>query len=341
MSPPRAAAAALNEVGSAPDSVTPPPAAPAGRVRVGFIVGPTGAGKSALALELADRLGAEIVNADSRQLYRGMDLGTAKPSAAERRRVRHHLIDIRPPEAPLDAAEFARLADAAVAEVAARGRPVLVVGGSGLYLRALRDGIFPGPPASPALRLELTMLARAEGGAALHARLAAVDPAAADRISPNDLKRTIRALEVFRLTGVPLSVHQAAHRFATRTYASLTVGVTLPRELLYAALDRRFLAMVEAGLVDEVRSLLAAGYDAGAPPLDSIGYRELALFLRGGLERHDAIARAQQATRRLAKRQLTWFRADSAVVWLDARTAFEPALALFRDFFNGSSNTDG
>jgi tRNA dimethylallyltransferase len=309
--------------------------------RVGFIVGPTGAGKTALALVIAERLGAEIVNADSRQVYRGMDLGTAKPTAAEQGRVPHHLIDIRTPDNPLDVAEFAGLAKAAIAEVTARGRPALVVGGSGLYLRVLRDGIFAGPPAAPVIRAELTAFARQHGTPALHAQLTTVDPAAAARISANDLQRIIRALEVFRLTGTPLSAHHEHHRFATPPYTSLTVGVTMPRELLYAAIDRRFAAMVAEGLLDEVRGLLADGQQTGDARLDTIGYRELAAHLRGATDLPTAIANAQRASRQLAKRQLTWFRADPTIVWLDARTALAPALKLFGDFFDRLEDADG
>ena len=307
--------------------------------RVGFIVGPTGTGKTALAIAVAERLGAEIVNADSRQFYHGMDLGTAKPTPAERRHVTHHLIDIRNPDEPLDVAEFAQLAQAAIASVAERGRPVLVVGGSGLYLRVLRDGIFAGPPAVPGLRADLTAYARQHGTPALHAELVAVDPDAAARIGPNDLMRMVRALEVFRITGVPISAHQARHRFASSPYTSLTVGITLPRERLYAVIDRRFVAMIAAGLLAEVRALLNAG-TGGAALAATIGYRELAAHLRGEIDLPTAIGQAQRASRQLAKRQLTWFRADPSIIWLDARTAFAPAMELLRDFFAPKS-TDG
>ncbi len=306
----------------------------AAKPRVGFIVGPTGIGKSALALYVAERLGAEIVNADSRQLYRGMDIGTAKPSAEERRRVPHHLIDVRAPNEPLDVAQFLKLARGAIAEIAARRRPVLVVGGSGFYLRVLRRGIFDGPSASPALRSELEARAAGHGVEALYQELRGVDPAAAARLEPRDLYRIVRALEVYRLTGVPISVHQSRHALAEPQYDSLIVGLKLPRERLYAALDRRFDEMIAAGLVEEVSSLAAAGHRPDAPPLSTIGYKHVAAYLRGELGLADAITLAKRDTRRLAKRQLTWFRRDPAIVWVDAEHGGEEALGLFEDFFS-------
>jgi tRNA dimethylallyltransferase len=320
----------MNETASAPEFGA---GFDLGKPQVGFIVGPTGVGKTALAITVAERLGAEIVNADSRQIYRGLDIGTAKPSSIERLRVPHHLIDIRSPAEPLDVAEFARLARAAVCEIVRRSRPVLIVGGSGLYLRALRDGIFAGPPASLAIRTELAAFAALHGAAALHRRLAEADRVAAAAINTNDLQRIVRALEVFEVTGVPLSAHQAAHRFADRPYVSLTVGLRLPRELLYAAIDRRFDEMIEAGFIDEVRGLLNS--QAATPALtEAIGYREIAEFVAGRTNLATAIDRAKRESRRLAKRQLTWFRADAEIRWLEARDAERAAVDMFRQFFS-------
>ncbi len=309
-------------------------------IRVGFIVGPTGAGKSALALEVAVRVGAEIVNADSRQFYRGMDLGTAKPTAAERARVAHHIIDVCAPDAPLDVAGFTALAREAIAEIAARGRRVLVVGGSGLYLRALRGGIFCGPAAAPEFRARLEREAAEWGVERLHARLITIDPEAAARIGHNDRYRIIRALEVFELTGEPISRHQARHAFAAREYDTLTVGLSPERARLYTEIDRRFDAMVEAGLVNEVRALLAQGYAPDRPPLAAIGYKHIAMHLRGELTLGEAIALAKRDSRRLAKRQLTWFRADAELKWLDAARATEHALDLFREFFGNPQESN-
>lgn len=303
------------------------------RIRVGFIVGPTGIGKSALALEVAERLGAEVVNADSRQLYRGMDIGTAKPSADDRRRLPHHLIDVCEPDQPLDVARFGELARRAIAEIWARGRPVLVTGGSGLYLRVLRRGIFRGPAASPELRRELSRVAAARGVDHLYQELCRVDPEAAARIEPRDLYRIVRALEVYRLTGLPISLLQRQQARCAGEYETLTVGLRLERERLYAAIERRCDQMVEAGLVAEVRALAAAGYKPEAPPLSTIGYKQVAAYLRGEMSLDEAMAAAKRETRRLAKRQLTWLRHDPEVQWVDGEYGREQALALFREFF--------
>lgn len=305
-------------------------------IRVGFIVGPTGAGKSALALELAERLGAEIVNADSRQVYRGLDIGTAKPGAGERRRVRHHLVDVRAPDDPLDVAGFLELARAAISDIAARGRAPLVVGGSGFYLRVLRGGIFAGPPASPATRAELAADAAEHGVERLHGRLAEIDPEAARRIGHNDFYRIMRALEVYRLTGEPITAHQERHRFAAREYETVTIGLAADRKRLYETIDRRFDEMVARGLVDEVRALLAAGCDPGRAPLRTVGYRQIAAAVRGEMTMEEAVALAKRDTRRLAKRQLTWFRADPEIIWVDADSGTEQAYELLRAFFAGA-----
>ncbi|MGO9451826.1 MAG: tRNA (adenosine(37)-N6)-dimethylallyltransferase MiaA [Candidatus Binataceae bacterium] len=302
-------------------------------VRVGFIVGPTGAGKTALALAIAQRLDAEIVNADSRQVYRGMDIGTAMPSAADQHRVPHHLIGVRTPGEPLDVAEFTRMAHAAIEDIAARGRRPIVVGGSGLYLRALRGGIFRGPAASLEIRARLQRVAAERGVSHLHDRLREVDPTAARRIGCNDLYRITRALEVLELTGEPISAHQARHAFSNPDYESLTVGVATDRKDLYEAINRRFDAMVAEGLVEEVRGLIAAGYRPDRPPLSTIGYKQIAAHLRGELPLDDAIELAKRESRRLAKRQMTWFRADPAIVWLDPPASAEQAERLLAEFF--------
>jgi tRNA dimethylallyltransferase len=314
-----------------------PTAAPADRIKVGFIVGPTGSGKYALAMIVAERLGAEIVNADSRQLYAGMDIGTAKPSAEERGRVPHHLIDVRTPERPLDVAEFVAMGRAAILDIARRGRKALVVGGSGFYLRALRGGIFSGPSASSEIRAELEEIAAERGIPFLHDELMKIDPPSASRIQRNDLYRIVRALEVHRITGIPISIHQERHRFAEREFDTLTIALEVPRAQLYDGINKRFDAMVAEGFVEEVRRLVAAGYSPERAPLNSIGYREVASFIRGEITLAEAVDLAKRKTRQFAKRQLTWFHNEEDVTWVDAHRGAEQALMRFEEFFSQPS----
>jgi tRNA dimethylallyltransferase len=281
------------------------------------IVGPTGAGKTQLALALARAAGAEIVSADSQQVYAGMDIGTGKATAAERAAVPHHLLDVVRPDQDMTAARFARLADAAVAAIAGRGRSVVVCGGTGLYVRALLYGLAEGPPADPVVRAELDAVAAAHGASHLHARLAEVDPDLATRVDRNDRKRIVRALEVHRLTGVPMSEHQRRHdhRRAPPRYPHRTVGLAPDRAALYDRIDRRVDAMLAAGLLAEVTGLRAAGF---APPLrsqEAIGYAELHAHLDGGLSLARAVELIKRNSRRYARRQLSWYRPDRSVAW--------------------------
>ncbi len=294
-------------------------------------------------MQIADRFGGaiEIVNADSRQFYRGMDIGTAKPSREDRRKTAHHLIDVREPDEPLDVAEFAKLAREAISDIAARSRLPMVVGGSGLYLRVIRGGIFQGPRASGEIRSRLGKVADERGVEFLHQRLRQVDPVSANRIGVNDLYRIVRALEVFELTGETISAHQGRHRFGDADqggYEALTVGLEIDREKLYATIDARFDAMIAAGFVEEVRALMDAGYSPERPPLSTIGYKQIAAYLRGEMTLFDANALAKRDTRRLAKRQLTWFRREPDIVWLDPEGGAQDAsaldaFALFQKFF--------
>jgi tRNA dimethylallyltransferase len=283
------------------------------------IAGPTGSGKSAWAERLANELPIEIISVDSAQVYRGLDIGSAKPDAATRARIPHHLIDLRDPLEPYSAGDFARDARVAVAGVLARGRLPVLVGGTMLYLRALLRGMAQLPPAQPALRAELEAEAARLGWAALHAELARVDPKAAARIHPNDPQRIQRALEVWRLTGRPISEWQAEAPqplagVAWRGFALVPGDRTRHARLL----AQRFDAMLEAGLLGEVRALHARGDLHGElPALRSVGYRQLWEHL----ERRSTLAEARElavvATRQLAKRQLTWLRSEPALAPVD------------------------
>lgn len=285
------------------------------RPRITVICGPTGVGKTAVAVAVGRALGAEVIGADAMQVYRGLDIGTAKPTAAETAAVPHHLIDVVDPDAPFDAAAYTRLARQKIVELRGRGVGVLVVGGTGLYIRALTEGLFDPGAADAGLRNELSQKARTAGAAALHAELAAVDPPTAARLHPNDTLRVVRALEVFHATGRPLSDHHRGHQFADRPYEVFKIGLTMDRQALYRRLDDRVEAMIAAGLLDEVKGLLDAGYGPHLKSMQSIGYRHMAAFVRGELSWDEAVATFKRDTRRYAKRQLTWFRADRQIGW--------------------------
>ncbi|HEX3760536.1 MAG TPA: tRNA (adenosine(37)-N6)-dimethylallyltransferase MiaA [Kofleriaceae bacterium] len=295
--------------------------------RLVVIVGPTGAGKTQLALHLAERAGGEVVSADSQQVYAGMDIGTGKVTADERARVPHHVIDVVRPDQDMTAQRFVELADRAIAEVWARGRPVIVCGGTGLYVRALLLGLFAGPPASPELRTELAEVARTRGAPVLHAELARVDPAAAGKIDRNDAKRIIRALEVFRLTGEPMSAHQAKHdhRSTPRRYEARLIGLAPDRDALYQAIDRRVDAMIAAGLEREVADLRTRGYRPPMRSQQAIGYAELHDAAEGRVDRPRAIELIKRNSRHYARRQLSWYRSEDAIAWHGAPAAVDLA----------------
>lgn len=299
--------------------MTAPGASAAERPRVVALVGPTAGGKTELAVALAQRVDAEIVSVDSRQVYRRLDVGTAKPDAAARAAVPHHLLDVVEPDEAFDAARFAALGRAAIAAVRGRGRNVLLVGGSGLYLRALTGGLCPAPPADAAVRAELARELAVHGVAALHAELARHDAAAAARIARQDAVRIARALEVVRITGRPLSAWQQEHDFADRPYDVLQLVLSPPLAELEQRIARRAAQMWRDGLVDETAAVLAAGFAPDLKPLQAIGYREAQAHLRGELDAATAVERMRVATRQYAKRQRTWFRALPDAEWLEGR----------------------
>jgi tRNA dimethylallyltransferase len=277
------------------------------------VVGPTGSGKSELALTLAERFNGEIVNCDSVQLYRYMDIGTAKTPVAERRGIPHHLIDILNPDEHFTAGDYARAARAVLHEVAARGRVPVVAGGTGFYLRALLHGLFQGPARDVALRERLAK--RTPGS--LHRLLSRFDPTAATRIHPNDTKKLIRAVEVCVVARQPMTELFSTHASPPLSgFRVQTLGLDPGREELANRINARCLAMFERGLADEVRSILDRGFSARSKALQSIGYREACLCLEGKLSLAEAIKSAQTATRQYAKRQRTWFRREQGIKWL-------------------------
>jgi tRNA dimethylallyltransferase len=292
----------------------------AGMIPLLVLVGPTAAGKTALAIALAERLAGEMeseaVAADSRQIYRLMDVATAKPTPEERARLPHHLIDVVWPDESFTLAQYQEQANAAIADIWARGRLPLLVGGTGLYVRAVVDGLLiPAVAPSPELRAELEAEAAAHGPQALLARLAALDPGAAVRVDPHNVRRLVRALEVCILSGRPFSEQQGTR---PTPYRPLLLGLTTERAALYARADIRVDAMLAAGLVEETRSLVERGYDWSLPSMSSLGYREIGAYLRGEATLDDAVARLKLDTHGYIRRQLTWFRGDPRVVWLDA-----------------------
>jgi tRNA dimethylallyltransferase len=296
---------------------------PAGTLLV--LTGATASGKTAAAVRLAEHFGGELVGADSVQVYRGFDIGASKPTASELRGIAHHLLDVREADQPLDAAEFARLADAAIAEVRARGKLPIVVGGSGLWLRALLRGLVAAPAVDAELRARLDAAAREGGSARLHARLARVDPQAAALIHPNDRVRIVRALEVFEQTGQPLGTLRSAHALGAPRYRALRVVLELPADELNRRIEQRTGAMIAEGFAAEVERLLAR-YGREARPLGSVGYREMVAHLCDGLGLDDTVRAINRATRIYARRQRTWLRGEPGERWLASpERVLEPA----------------
>ena len=281
------------------------------------IVGPTASGKTELAIRLAEALGGEIISADSVQVYRHFEIGTGKPSADERARARHHLIDVVEPSEAMDAARWAGLADDAIRVVRGGGKRPIVCGGTFLWVRALLFGLAEAPPADPAIRERHREWAERDGRSALHEALAKLDPPSAERLNPNDLIRVSRALEVYELSGVPLSAWQERHAFRTVRHPSRMLGIRHEPDDLDLRMARRVEAMLAAGWVDEVRALIESGY-AGARAMRSVGYKQIADALgRGAIDQPTLSEAIYRATRVFGRRQRTWLR-DQSVTWLDA-----------------------
>lgn len=283
--------------------------------RILIVAGPTGVGKTALALDIAEAVGAEIISADSVQIYRGMDIGSAKPTLEDRRRVRHHLIDVVSPDEPFSAGRYARLAAAAIDDIVSRGKKPVVVGGSGLYIRALLGGLVAGVEAAPEVRRPIAERLARRGIRDIRERLRKVDPVSAARIHANDAYRMTRALEVYELTGKPLSEMHAGHAWGSERFEARWIGLTEERPRLYAQIEARCEEMIRRGFIEEVAALEKAGYNLDSRPLRSLGYRQMGEVLRGHRTMEAALAEMKKETRRYAKRQLTWFRSEKKTDW--------------------------
>jgi len=281
------------------------------------IAGPTAGGKSQVALELAPRIDAEIIVADSVQVYRYMDIGTAKPTSRDRDLVPHHLLDIVDPDESFGAGAFRDLAHTVVAKIQRNKKNILVCGGTGLYIKALTRGLFRGPGKDEPLRQNLRAQEAERGEGYLYNELKKIDPRSAQRIHPKDTFRIIRALEIFHLTGTPPSQHYSAHAFQDTRYEYVQIGLQWDRTDIYERIEKRCDQMVADGLVEEVRSLRSRGYHSGLKSMQSLGYRHIGTFLDGHTTLEEAVSTMKRDTRRYAKRQLTWFRADPSVIWVD------------------------
>ncbi|HUK57444.1 MAG TPA: tRNA (adenosine(37)-N6)-dimethylallyltransferase MiaA [Nitrospiria bacterium] len=291
------------------------------------LVGPTAVGKSAAAIRLALKLRSEIVSADSRMVYRGMDIGTAKPAAAgkpgpeERSGVVHHLIDIVDPDEPFSAGRFKHLAAAVIERMHREGKIPIVVGGTGLYVKLLLHGLWEGPGADRALRERLYEAERREGAGHLHRRLNEIDPESARAIRPQDRSKIVRAIEVYETTGRPLSDFHREHRFSESPYRAVQIGLRRSRADLYRRIEERVDRMMDGGLVEEVRRLIGRGYAPELPSMKGLGYRQIAGCLNGEYDRAEAVRRLKRDTKRYAKRQFTWFNRDPSIRWIDLSEA--------------------
>ena len=280
-----------------------------------IVIGPTGVGKSEVAVEVATAIHAEIINADSQQVYRHMDVGTGKPTPEQRQRIPHHLIDVVEPNEEFNAALFRQMALQSAQEIWRREKKVVLCGGTGLYIKALTQGLSMAPAKDPEIRNRLAQEAKERGLGSLYERLKQLDPDAASWIHPNDRHRIIRALEVFEVTGKKMSEWQQEHGFKETFFETLKMGLNRERGELYDLISHRCEEMIAQGLIDEVKGLVERGYGLELKPMQSVGYRHVGLYLKGEMSLEDAVSLMKRDTRHLAKRQLTWFRADKEIQW--------------------------
>jgi tRNA dimethylallyltransferase len=299
------------------------------------ICGPTGIGKTGFAIFLARAFKGEIIGADSMQIYKYMDIGTAKPDAAERAQVRHHLVDFLDPAKEFDAGQYAQMADQAIDAIVQNGHLPIVAGGTGLYIRALLYGLFRSRPVCRTTLAGLSETLEKKGAPSLHRQLAFCDPAAARRIHPHDGFRIIRALEVFLTTGVPISRKQTQHGFTRPRYRSLTLGLCMDRRDLYERINQRVDMMMAQGLFSEVQNLVRKGYDLNLKSMQSIGYRHMGQVINKELDLDTAVCLLKRDTRRYAKRQFTWFRKEPGIVWITPSEK-DRAAALVKEFLTSS-----
>ncbi|MDI7260097.1 MAG: tRNA (adenosine(37)-N6)-dimethylallyltransferase MiaA [Thermodesulfobacteriota bacterium] len=298
-----------------------------------ILLGPTGVGKSRLAIELAEELNGEVINADSMQVYRYMDIGTAKPTPDEQKKIQHHLIDLVTPDQPFHAGIYRTVGRKVINELHRKGTPIFVVGGTGLYIKALTQGLFASPKMDPGVRKRLKQEAEEKGGEFLYKRLKEVDPETAAHIHSHDLFRTIRALEVFESTGIPISFFREQHRFGEHPYLTLKIGLEMVREKLYHRIEERVEWMIEKGFLEEVRGLLEMGYGPALKPMQGLGYKQMVQFLSNQTGWAEAVSLIKRDTRHYAKRQWTWFKADKEVRWRDESKDWKKIFAEVKSFF--------
>ena len=285
--------------------------------RVAIICGPTGVGKTGISIDIAAQLNAEIVSADSMQIYRYMDIGTAKPTAAERARAPHHMVDIINPDDDFDARQYAAASRNIIDRLAAAEKPVLIVGGAGLYIRALVHGVFDAASGNPHIRIRLRQEMETAGTEAMFKRLQSCDPQSAVRIHPHDAYRILRALEVYETTGRPISSFHQSHHFGESFFHVLKMGLYRDRKTLYERIDRRVDQMMTDGLLNEVHSLLDRGFSSSLKSMKSIGYHQICDYIEGRSNWDAAIQTIKRDSRRYAKRQFTWFKSDPQLQWID------------------------
>lgn len=303
-------------------------------VKIIIILGPTAVGKTKVGIELAKRFNGEIVSADSQQVWKGFDVGTAKANLTERSEIKHHLVDIAEPTETFDAKRFVEEADRAIADISNRSKVPFVVGGTGMYIRMLEKGLCEAPPRDEAFRAKMDAAIASGALDKLYEELKTKDPSSAKKIHPNDQTRIVRALEIFHATGAPASKLRDQHRFAEKRYDTLKIGLECDRKELYRRIDARVDEMMAAGLVDEVKGLLA-NYDANLQPFLAVGYKEIVAFIKGEISLEDAIRLTKRESRHFAKRQLTWFGADPEISWYKASDVDKMSLEI--DKFLGTT----